>query len=173
VAEARLRKEPDFVAMRMPPGNATSRRLIAAAGAMGKAATNYTPTFLSSGLATDFLTKLQESTDALSASLAVRGHTVSAGAGATAGLDAEAARGRRALKVLDSLVVPLIADDDALMAQWRSAKRFRGKTPSLALTTAEASGTAAAATGGGEGGVPEGPKPTEGSVAEAVVQATA
>jgi hypothetical protein len=127
---------------------------------MGKAAANYTPTFVAAGLPADFLAKLQAATDALSDSLALRGHTVSAGAGATAGLDAEAARGRKALKVLDSLVVPIIADDDALLAQWRSAKRFRGKTPSLAGTTAET----APAPVGGVGEV----KPAEGNAGEAV-----
>lgn len=146
VAEARLRKDPDFVALRMPAGNSTSRRLIAAAGAMAKAAANHAPTFVSAGLQADFLVKLQEATDALSASLADRGHMATTGTAATKGLDAEATRARKALKVLDALVMSIIADDDALLAQWMSAKRFRGRTPSLALVGADVSEEGAAAT---------------------------
>jgi hypothetical protein len=137
VAEARLRKDPDFVALRMPPGNSTSRRLIAAGGAMAKAAANHVPTFISAGLPADFLAKLQDATDVLSASLADRGHAATTGTGATKGLDAEMARGRKALKVVDALVVPIIAGDDALLAQWTSAKRYRGRAPNLTLIAAD------------------------------------
>ena len=34
------------------------------------------------------------------------------------------------------LVVSIIADEDTLVAQWKSAKRFRGRTPNLTLVGA-------------------------------------
>ena len=65
--------------------------------------------------------------DALGNSLTNRTSNGAAQRGATIGLDAEATRGRQAVKVLDSLVEPLIQGNLALLGQWAAAKRFGGK----------------------------------------------
>ena len=58
--------------------------------------------------------------------------------GATIGLDAEATRGRQAVKVLDSLVEPLIQGNLALLGQWAAAKRFGGKVSAPTSTSIDA-----------------------------------
>jgi len=143
VANAQLRQVPDFVALKMPAKTATSRTLIAWAAAMKAAAGEYASAFVGAGLPADFLDGLQSAADALSNSLTSRTSNGAAQRGATIGLDAEATRGRQAVKVLDSLVEPLIQGNLALLAQWAAAKRFGGKvnSASYAASSSERPGT--------------------------------
>jgi len=127
VANAQLRQVPDFVALKMPPRNATSRTLITWAAAMKTAAGEYSDAFVGAGLPADFLDQLQAAADALVNSLTNRTSNGAVQRGATIGLDAEATRGRQAVKVLDSLIEPLIQGNLALLGQWTAAKRFGGK----------------------------------------------
>jgi hypothetical protein len=138
VAAAQLRQVPDFAALKMPPKNATSRTLISWAAAMKTAASEYTGAFVGAGLPSDFLDQLDAAATALSTSLTTRTSTGAARRGATVGLDAEATRGRQAVKVLDSLVEPLIQGNLALLAQWTAAKRFGGKASAPTSTSIDA-----------------------------------
>jgi hypothetical protein len=138
IAAAQLRQVPEFTALKMPPANSTSRALIAWAGAMSDAASVYDKTFIAAGLPADFITRLHDAANALNDAMANRGATKSAQSGATAGLSAETARGRQAVKVLDSLVEPQIAGNIALLAQWKAAKRIGGKAMAVAGTTIDA-----------------------------------
>ena len=138
VASAQLRQVPDFAALKMPPKNATSRTLITYAAAMKTAAGEYADAFVGAGLPADFLDELQGAADALSNSLTSRTSNGAAQRGATVGLDAEATRGRQAVKVLDSLVEPLIQGNLALLAQWTAAKRFGGKASAPTSTSIDA-----------------------------------
>ena len=138
IAMAQLRQVPEFAALRMPSANSTSRGLIAAAGAMGAAATEHVTTFTDGGLPTNFVGHLQAAADALNASLTNRGVTGTAQSGATAGLASEATRARQAVKVLDSLVEPQLAGNVALLAQWKTAKRFGGRVAPISSTTVDA-----------------------------------
>jgi hypothetical protein len=138
IAAAQLRQVPEFTALKMPPANSTSRALIAWAGAMSDAALVYDKTFIAAGVPADFITRLHDAANALSDAMANRGATKSAQSGATAGLSAETARGRQAVKVLDSLVEPQLAGNIALLAQWKAAKRIGGKTVPVAGTTIDA-----------------------------------
>ncbi len=138
VASAQLRQVPDFVALKMPPRNATSRTLIAWAAAMKTAAGEYSDAFIGAGLPADFLDQLQAAADALGNSLTNRTSNGAAQRGATIGLDAETTRGRQAVKVLDSLVEPLIQGNLALLGQWTAAKRFGGKVSAPTSTSIDA-----------------------------------
>ncbi len=138
VAAAQLRQVPDFAALKMPPKNATSRTLITWAAAMKTAAGEYTDAFVGAGLAADFLDQLQSAADALSNSITNRTSTGAAQRGATIGLDAEATRGRQAVKVLDSLIEPLVQGNLALLGQWTAAKRFGGKASAPTSTSIDA-----------------------------------
>ena len=138
VAGAQLRQVPDFVALKMPPRNATSRTLISWAAAMKTAAGEYSDAFIGAGLPSDFLDQLQAAADALGNSLTNRTSNGAAQRGATIGLDAEATRGRQAVKVLDSLVEPLIQGNLALLGQWAAAKRFGGKVSAPTSTSIDA-----------------------------------
>ncbi len=138
VAGAQLRQVPDFAALKMPPKNATSRTLITYAAAMKTAASEYAGAFVGAGLPADFIDELQAAADALSNSLTSRTSNGAAQRGATVGLDAEATRGRQAVKVLDSLVEPLIQGNLALLGQWTAAKRFGGRVSSPTSTSIDA-----------------------------------
>lgn len=138
VAAAQLKQVPEFAALKMPPANSTSRLLIAAAGGMAAAATTYEKTFTDAGLPAGFLAELRTAADALNASITNRGTTTTLQSGATAGLRAESARGREAVRVLDSLIEPQIAGDTVLLVQWKSAKRFGGKTAPVTATMVDA-----------------------------------
>ena len=136
---AQLRQVPDFVALKMPPRNATSRTLINWAAAMKTAAGEYSDAFVGAGLPADFLDQLKgASVDALGNSLTNRTSNGAAQRGATIGLDAEATRGRQAVKVLDSLVEPLIQGNLALLGQWAAAKRFGGRVSAPTSTSIDA-----------------------------------
>ena len=138
IAAAELRQVPEFVAFGMPSPNLTSQRLIAAAGAMGKAALGYEGIFITGGLAPDFLQQLQAAADAVSQSLTDRGTSTTTQAAATAGLDATTERGRGIVRVLDSLILPQLAGNAALLTQWKTAKRFVGKTKPVPTSTFQA-----------------------------------
>ena len=75
---------------------------------MKTAAGEYSDAFVGAGLPAGFLDQLKGAADALGNSLTNRTSNGAAQRGATIGLDAEATRGRQAVKVLDSLVEPLI-----------------------------------------------------------------
>jgi hypothetical protein len=138
VAKAHLKQVPEFLALKMPAANTTSRRLIAAAGAMAVAAKKHAKTFTDAGHPADFLERLQAAASALEASLTDRGATTSTQTGATAGLKAETARGRDSVKVLDSLIEPQLAGNTVLLVQWKSAKRFGGKSTNVTSTSIDA-----------------------------------
>ncbi len=138
VAAAQLKQVPEFLALKMPPGNSTSARLIAAAGGMATAATTYEKAFVDAGLPADFLDRLKTASDALNNSLTNRGNTAGNQVGATQGLKAESVRGREAVKVLDSLIEPQLAGDSVLLMQWKSARKFGGKSTVVANTTIDA-----------------------------------
>jgi hypothetical protein len=138
VANAQRRQVPDFAALKMPLRNATSRTLITWAAAMNTAAGEYSDAFIGAGLPADFLDHLQGAADALGNSLTNRTSNGAAQRGATIGLDAEATRGRQAVKVLDSLVEPLIQGNLALLGQWTAAKRFGGKVSAPSSTSIDA-----------------------------------
>ena len=144
VAAAQLRQVPEFLALKMPPITSTSRALIAWAGAMNSAAATYTKTFVDAGLPQDFLVQLKSAADALNAAITSRGATAVAQRGASAGLDAEVTRGRQAVRVLDALVEPLIAGDVSLLSEWKSAKRFGGRTGTVAETSLDAASSGSA-----------------------------
>lgn len=138
VAAAQLRQVPEFGALKMPQTNATSRRLIATAGAMAAAAKSYAKTFTDAGLPADFLAQLNTAAATLDTSIANRGQTTTNQTSATAGLNAEAVRGRQAVKVLDSLIEPQLAGNTVLLVQWKTAKRFGGKGTTVTGTTLDA-----------------------------------
>jgi len=138
VAAAQLKLVPEFTALRMPAANSTSRALIAAAGAMGAAATKYAKTFTDAGLSTDFLVKLDQAAVDLNDAIGNRGSTRTLQNAATAGLRSQTAKGRETLKVLDSLIEPQLQGDQVLLVQWKAARRIGGKTPAVPRTTVDA-----------------------------------
>ena len=138
IALAELRQVPEFVSLRNPAPNLTAHKLVAAAGAMAVAARSYQSTFINGGLPADFLDQLKAAADAVTQSLTDRGTSTTTQAAATAGLATMASRGRAAVRVLDSLIQPQLAGNAVLLTQWKSAKRFVGRTSPVPATTFEA-----------------------------------
>jgi hypothetical protein len=128
VAEAQLGDVPDFVALSMPPYNTPSRDLVAAARAMAAAVTPYEDVFVGAGLRPDFLTRMVAAADLLEECVGGRGTIAAQGHGATEGMKDEFSQARKIVKVLNSLVVPKLQDNQALLAEWRASRRYFGQT---------------------------------------------
>lgn len=138
IAAAMLRDVPEFNALKMPPQYVTSRALIAWAGAMGNAASPYQATFWDAGLDSDFIAQLRGAAEQLSETIADRGETKAAQAGATSGMSAECTRGRQALRVLDALVEPQLGGNVGWLAEWKSCKQFGGRAVPIAGSSIDA-----------------------------------
>ena len=128
VARQKLRDVPEFSALTMPSANATSTQLVAHAKAMGAAAAPYEAVFKSVGLPDDFLAALDSAADTLTASVTQRSDQSRRRLGATAGLAAEEKRAVSTIRLIDAIVRPKLGSDDALLREWKAAKRVPRKT---------------------------------------------
>lgn len=135
VARQKLRDVPEFHAFVMPPSNSTSAQLVAHATAMAEAARVHEQVFTEVGLPDDFLSSMLAVTAEVSKSIDDRKQHAGRRNGATAGLAAEERRGRSMLKLIDALIVPRLRNNDALLGEWRAAKRVPRK-PGPVTTTA-------------------------------------
>lgn len=127
VAAAKLREAPQFAALRLPSWKRRGMAMVAAAHAMADAAVGHGEIFTAAGLPAGFIDQLRNAAEALSASFGVRRDGQTARMGATRGLRETERRGRLALRVVDSLVVPALGHDEALLAAWRGARRIQRK----------------------------------------------
>ena len=127
VAKQKLRDVPEFHSLVMPAANSTSAQLVARATAMADATQVHEAVFKEVGLPDDFIASLRALAAEVSQSIDTRKQHSSKRSGATAGLAAEERRGRSMLKLTDALVVPRLRNNDALIAEWRSAKRVPRK----------------------------------------------
>lgn len=137
-AEAQLIESPNFIALKLPKNIRTTPQLLAAAKAMGDAAATYTDTFVKAGLAPTFLTDLQAAAEAVKEGSATRGTSLTSQIGATSGLKVATSRAHKIVKQLDALIVPMIAEQPALAAQWKATKRFSGKVQQIGSSAVEA-----------------------------------
>jgi len=143
IAGHALREKPEFTSLELPRFKVRGRRLITAARDMANAAEQYTELFVDEGLRPDFVAKLRAATDRLEESMVARDQSNGQRAGATAGLKAEAKRGRMLIKLLDSLVRPQLGVNDALIREWEVASHVQRTRRSVNATPATASETTA------------------------------
>jgi hypothetical protein len=127
IAKANLATVPELSSMTMPKSTTHSAQLIIAANAMATAAQPFAATFTGEGLATTFDTDLQAAATALQASIDGRKALTATAVGATAGTAKAVTDAKGALRVLDTFVVPALAGNTTLLAQWKSAKRVSKK----------------------------------------------
>jgi hypothetical protein len=125
VAAARLRETPEFNSLRMPSRKTVPAQLVVAGEAMAKVSKQYTPVFIESGLAPDFVEQLEAAARSLAECITDRETTTTMKIGASAGLRTEASRGRHVLRVVSALIEPRFADNPALLAEWRTARHIR------------------------------------------------
>jgi hypothetical protein len=125
IATADLPPTPEVQPLTMPAGHPTAAVLIAAARGMAAAAERFATVFTGAGLPADFVAQLTTATEALEAARDQQTATRSSRAGSTDVLAETLQRGRRIVRVLDSLVSNAVKDNAELLAAWKSAKRIR------------------------------------------------
>ena len=129
VARIAAADTPELMPLRMPSRNLPAEKLAAAAYGMAKAAVPFTAVFTAAGLPADFVEQLIVAADAMTGALDDRAQERNTQRGATAGLKAKLAAGRKIVHVLDAFVTDAIAGDEALLAAWNGAKRVRTIPP--------------------------------------------
>jgi hypothetical protein len=104
---------------------------------MADAATIHKDTFIEHGLPSTFLDDFKAAITNLDSSNRDRAQNYNRRLSATKGLDEKEKQGRLVLNVLDSLVEPALADNDALLRGWQGARLIRRRTgPTTPSTTA-------------------------------------
>ncbi|HUF81706.1 MAG TPA: hypothetical protein VMN03_11260, partial [Burkholderiales bacterium] len=106
--------------------------LIAAAGAMAEAAEKEKTMFVRHGLAENFVDALEAAAKALDEARQAQRDSGRRRVGATAAVQDQVRRGRKAVRLLDAILKPRLARDAQLLAAWRSAKRARPTAPAAA-----------------------------------------
>ena len=146
IAYQRLREQPDFKLLRLPPWKVRGQGLIAAARDMANAAEKNVELFMEEGLDPEFVAELRAAVDRLEQSVDARGQGRVQRAGATAGLKSETKRARARIRLLDSLVRPKLRTNDVLLREWQVAIHIpRRGVPANATSSDEVSTTPAQA----------------------------
>ncbi|MEO7085717.1 MAG: hypothetical protein ABI442_15615 [Gemmatimonadaceae bacterium] len=127
VAKAHLKDVPEFKALRLPRTSIKTAELLANARAMAKAAAPYAGTFTYAGLAPTFLADIAAAVDVVTETATSGNESAVEQTGATAGVLDAVRRGRNAIDVIDSLIVPTLTDREDVLAGWKSSKRVRAK----------------------------------------------
>ena len=146
IAGQKLREQPEFKLLRLPPWNVRGARLTTAARDMANAAEKYTDLFVQEGLPSDFVAQLRTAADELDHSIDVRGQSRGQRAGATVGLKAETKRARGLIRVLDSAVRPKLGTNDELLREWQLASHIQRTRASQKAAPAGGTSTTAATT---------------------------
>lgn len=108
--------------------------LVAAARAMAEAAEKEKDVFLRHGRAQDFIEQLKAAASALEEKRTAKTESSRHRTTATASLQAELKRGRKAVRLLDAVLQPRLRKDPQLLAAWKSARKVR---PTAAPVVAE------------------------------------
>jgi len=153
IARRNLRTTPQFAALQMPKPTVSGEAFIASGKAMADAATIHKDTFIEHGLPSTFLDDFKTALTNLDSSVSDRAQNYNRRLSATKGLDEKEKQGRLVLSVLDSLVEPALAGNQALLHGWQGARLIRRRTGPIA----GAAGAPAASTSTGAGASPATP----------------
>lgn len=144
IARLELRDVPQFEALHWPPAHEKTARLVGRARAMAAVAAEHTPVFLEHRLPVDFAAQLLAAADAVEESLARRNANGRDSAGAHGQLTHCRSSAQYVLRVLTTQVENALAGDEALLGQWKFAKRV-GLSSSRPAGAVMASGDTTAA----------------------------
>ena len=133
IAGVSLRDVPEFDRMRLPPARLDIPQHIQWARGMAKAVEPHQAVFVKHGLAQDFMAKLLVSADGAQKAIDQRWRAHTSRVGATAKLLSETRRALGVFDVIDSLVAPLVRNDDQLLKDWELTKRVATKAAKAAL----------------------------------------
>jgi hypothetical protein len=128
IARRNLRSTPQFAALQLPKPTVHGQAFLASAKAMAAAATIHKDTLIAHGLPSTFLDDFTAAITTLDNSMGDREQNHNRRLAATKGLDAEEKQGRLVLSVLDRLLKPALADNDALLRAWQGARHIRRRT---------------------------------------------
>jgi len=145
IARKNLRTTPEFAALQMPKPTVTGEAFIASGKAMADAATIHKDTFIEHGLPSTFLDDLKAALTGLDGSISDRAQNYNRRLSATKGLDEKEKQGRLVLSVLDSLVEPALAGNQALLHGWQGARLIRRRPGPTAGAPAASNSTGAGA----------------------------
>lgn len=125
LVEADLPPAHQVDALRMPQQSWSIERLAAAAHGMAQAAAPYSDEFVRAGLRPDFVTRLTAAADAMVEAVSERAQSRGRLSGATKGLKTTLTAGRKLVRAIDAFVASELADNPALLANWKRVKRVR------------------------------------------------
>jgi hypothetical protein len=112
-------------ALRMPKHPLSITNLLQACDAMIEAARPYEAVFVSNGMSPDFLAQFEAAREGLAEIVDARSSLLGARIGARKGLEMQFRRGRRAVERLDALIRAEFEGEEAILHQWRRAKRVQ------------------------------------------------
>src|SRR4051812_3689882 len=141
IAEAQLSQSPDFTELKLPKRIPTTQQLLNTAGAMEKAAVRHAETFVKAGMTPTFLADLAAAANDLEHAFTAKASAFDSQQGATTGLRAVTKQARKIIKQLDALIEPVLVGNPALLAQWKSAKKFTGRARPIASATLSSAAT--------------------------------
>jgi hypothetical protein len=122
-ARLRLRDVPEFSSLRMPDDSLTGARLVAASAAMLEAAQKYQAVLVDSGVPEEAITGMAAAAAAVTQSIDTRAGHRKRRSGGTSGLTGQERRANAMIAIADAAVTQIIGGDDALLGQWKTAKR--------------------------------------------------
>ena len=138
IARASFRDVPGIeVALKMPPRNIATTRLVADAQAIRKAIAKYEPAFIDAGRPENFLSQLDAAISALTQSQLGKAEQKGTHIGARQGIAKEIQRGRKAVDLIDTMMTTAYATQPDVIARWRTARRIQLVIPQAAGTTAD------------------------------------
>ena len=126
-------------AFRLPTGNRNvNRSLITAARAMAAAAEREKDVFLRHGRPQDFIEQLRSAAEALEEARLVKTENIRRRVTATKSVRDQLKRGRKAVRLLNAVLMPTLRKQPELLAAWKSAKRVRPTTLPVVAGVADA-----------------------------------
>ena len=111
-------------ALRMPRSR-KNEAILAAARAMAEAAEKEQERFVEHGLSADFIAQLRVAATALGGAMSARVGSQHRKVQATAAVHLQMKRGKRAVRLLDAVIVPSLRANADKLAAWQSARRVK------------------------------------------------
>ncbi|MEK7403364.1 MAG: hypothetical protein AABZ80_13495 [Gemmatimonadota bacterium] len=118
--------------------------LVAGAKAMANAAEQEKDVFVHHGLPKDFTEQLKSAASALEETRTAKTKSARDRTTATASVQDQVKRGRKAVRLLDAVLLPRLRKDPQLLVAWKSAKRVRPTALPLVTAAVADEGTDAA-----------------------------
>jgi len=154
IAKVKLATAPELTTLVARSTGVTKGDFAAMAEALAAAAAKYEKVFVGKGMAADFVAQMSAAITQLKASRDSQAAAAVKSEAATKAITAANKSARDMLAVLDSVIVPGVRHDAALLAEWKASKRIIGSTAlppqptGLPVTPAAAAGTTPVAPAG-------------------------